>query len=133
MIYHMSDWREAGNAAFHGPRILIGPFVTNRFGRLVQGQVNDVSDIKFPDTLHLEIVRSALGGGMIKDLDSRQALARSGVHVATPPLGPREVGEAGAIGAAPISNSIGSDGGSVTRFPFKPGEDLAALTVEVGG
>jgi CO/xanthine dehydrogenase Mo-binding subunit len=138
MIYHMSDWREAGNAAFRGPRILIGPFLPDRSGRPVQGQANYRCDI-FPDALYLEIVRSPPASELINGADGRQAPARPGVDVATPenPLGPRRAGEAGVIGAdAAIANTVvntlGSDGDSVTRLPLRPQEVVAAFPVEVG-
>jgi hypothetical protein len=136
MIYHMSDWREAGNAAFPGPRILIGPFLPDPFGRLFQGQVNHRCDIKFPDALYLE---TAPPSGLIRDADNRLALARPGVHAAAPeiPLGPRGVGEAGVIGAGAVianavANTLGSDGDSVTRLPLRRQEVVAAFPVEVG-
>jgi carbon-monoxide dehydrogenase large subunit len=80
MIYHMSDRREAGNAAFPGPPALIEPFLADPFGQLVQGQASYVSDVVFPEALYLEIVRSPLASGSIKGIDSRQALARPGIH-----------------------------------------------------
>lgn len=59
---------------------MIGPLLSDPFRRLVQGEANYVSDIKLPDALYLEIVRSPLPSGQITGIDSRQALARSGVH-----------------------------------------------------
>ena len=133
----MSDWREAGNAAFRGPRILIGPFLPDRFGRPVQGQAHYCCDI-FPDALH-QIVGRPPASGLIKGADGRPALARPGVGAAAPenPLGPRWVGEAGVIGAGEaianaVANTVGTELGSVIRLPLRPEEVLAALTVEVG-
>jgi carbon-monoxide dehydrogenase large subunit len=58
---------------------LIDPLFSDTFGRLVQGEANFVADIRVPDALYMEIVRSPLPSGRMRVIDSRQALARSGV------------------------------------------------------
>lgn len=133
----MSDWREAGNAAFRGPRILIRPFLRDRFGRLVQVQANYPRD-EFRDAL-CQIVGSPPPSGLIEGADIRQARAWPGVGAAAPenPFGARGVGEAGVIAAGEaianaVVNTFGSDVDSVIRLPLRPEEVLAALTVEIG-
>ena len=137
MIYHMSDWREAGNAAFRGPRILIGTLLRDRFGRLVQRQANYRRG-EFPDAL-CQIVGSPPPSGPIEGADIRQARAWPEVGAAAPenPFGAREAGEAGVIAAGEaianaVVNPLGSDVDSVIRLPLRPEEVLAALTGEIG-
>lgn len=123
----MSDSREAGDAAFRGPRILIWSFLSDRLGRLVRGQATCHCDL-LPN-LDYQIV-----GGRLAAV----CTARPGVRAAAleTSFGPMGAGEAEVIGAGEaiadaVVDILGADTDVVIRL--RPEEILAAPTVEVGG